>query len=414
MRWSLRLGRIQSVPVEIHWSFFLLILWVAWQEWNVSASWTIPHFIFSDLMTDPRLFKYVAQAVAEGLRGVGFAVGLVVLAFASIVVHEVGHMVHAQALGIPVRRILLLPIGGLAELSRMPERGIDELRVAIAGPAANLGLGLIFSALAYAWLGAGNLSLSRILHIVTTGGAGWPFGVFFYLALTNFGLMLFNLIPAFPMDGGRVLRSLLTLVFQRVVATRIIVGLSWLFGAAFVALGLGFGEPWHFPPSLSLALIGLFVFFGAGFERTMDESRQILQKIATRAAVRQPTWTLAPTDDVTPQLVSAFWMHSALPVVVGPRVIGLLAKRDVEAALKRVGHSTVAHLMRTRFPYVRADEDLWRAQQVLLGAGLGALPVLDGEKLFGMLTPADIRSARALPPQHSETPTFISGGNSTV
>ncbi len=412
MRQSLRLGHILSVPVEVHWSFFLLILWVGFQEWHSTASWTIPHFATADLFTDPGLLKYVARAVANGLQNVGFAILLLVLAFASILVHEVAHMVHAQALGIPVRRILLLPVGGLAELSRMPERALDELRVALAGPLANLGLGLIFGTLAYAWLAAQSVPLTEMWLAFGRGEAGWLFGVFSYLALTNVALMLFNLIPAFPMDGGRVLRSLFALVFRRLIATRFIVGISWVFGAAFIGLGLGFGEGWHIPASFSLALIGAFVIFGSNFERMMDESRAVLQTIATRVAVRQPTWTLAPTDDVTPHLVSAFWLHSALPVVVGARVVGMLTKRDVETALKSAADYTVAHLMRTRFPYLRADEDLWRAQQILLSAGLGALPVLDGEKLCGMLTQADIRAARTLPPapQLIDPPTFIAGG----
>ena len=152
MRQSLRLGRIQSVPIEIHWTFALLVLWVGWQEWQLSGSWKLPYVTFQDLLTDWGMARYILIALGEAAGEIGFALLLLVLAFACILVHEVGHMVHAQALGIPVRRILLLPLGGLAELARLPERAIDEFRVALAGPVANLGLGLIFSALAYVWL----------------------------------------------------------------------------------------------------------------------------------------------------------------------------------------------------------------------------------------------------------------------
>ncbi len=418
MRWSLRVGKIRSVPVEVHWSFLLLILWMIFQEWDGRVRWTIPQFTLSNLVTDAALASYVMRALLEGLRGIALSIGMVILVFACILIHETGHMVHAQALGIPVRRILLLPFGGLAELARLPERPRDELRIALAGPAANLGLGLMFGALAYGWMLAGDAPVRETISQTLRGGAGWPLGMLLYLALANFGIALFNLIPAFPMDGGRILRSLLALLLSRLTATRIVSGLSWVFSGAFILLGLGFGERWLIPPSLGLILLGLFVVLGAGFEKFVDESRVMLQRITVRAAVRQPTWTLSPTDNVTPNLIAAFFLYPILPVVVGFKVVGLLAKQDLEKALKRARPEayTVAHIMRTRYPYLRADEDLWRAQQLLMGAGQTALPVLDGDQLYGVLTIADIHAARALPPSSptADAPTIISGGNFSV
>ncbi len=429
MRWSLRLGRIRTVPVEIHWLFLPLLAWLAFQEWDNHVRWMLPVFAYSNWLADPELLGDAARSLLDGLRGFLASAGMLILVFACVLVHEVGHMVHAQALGIPVRRILLLPFGGLAELARLPERPVDELRVALAGPAANLGLGLIFGGLAYTWTLAEASSVRETLRLIVSGRADWLSGALVYLAAANFGIALFNLVPAFPMDGGRLLRSLLALVLTRLTATRLVSGLSWAFSGLFILLGLGFGERWLIPASPGLALVGLFVVFGAGFEKFADESRAILQRIAVRAAVRQPTWTLSPTDLVTPGLISAFLLYPILPVVVGVKVVGLFSRQDLENALKskihfrgQTGHGpgyTVAHLMRTRFPYLRADEDLWRAQQLLLGADLGALPVLDGDRLYGMLTPADIHAARTRPADtravatSEEAPTFTPCGGGT-
>ncbi len=428
MRWSLRLGRIRTVPVEVHWLFLPLLAWLAFQEWDNHVRWVLPVFAHSNWLADPELLGDVARSLLDGLRGFLTSAGMLILIFACVLLHEVGHMLHAQALGIPVRRILLLPFGGLAELARLPERPADELRIALAGPAANLGLGLILGALAYAWMLAEASSARETLRLIASGRVDWPLGALGYLAAANLGIALFNLVPAFPMDGGRLLRSLLALVLARLTATRIVSGLSWAFSGAFILLGLGFGERWLIPASPGLALVGLFVVFGAGFEKLADESRAILQRLVVRAAVRQPTWTLSPTDLITPGLISAFLLYPILPVVVprgcfaiGVKVVGLLSRQDLESALKpagRAGQYTVAHLMRTRFPYLRADEDLWRAQQLFLGAGLGALPVLDGDRLYGMLTPADIQAARTRPsssgpPEQQskgEAPTFTPCG----
>jgi Zn-dependent protease len=416
MRSSLRLGHIRGVPVEVHWLFALLLAWAALQGWSDAGGWTI---LTGSI--DLRAWFYIAQALYAGLRGALFAVGLLVLVFACVLVHEIGHTLHAQALGIPVRRIVLLPIGGLAELARLPERPRDELRVAIAGPAANVGLALIFGGLAFAWILAGDIPPREFLRLVWRGGAPPALLILLYLALTNVGITLFNLLPAFPMDGGRILRSLLALVFERLTATRIVSALSWVFGGAFILIGLGLGRSLGLPPNLGLVVVGLFTLIGSGVEKALEENRLALRNIVARVAVRQPTWTLSPTDVVTPgQAAFVFSLSglSALPVVVGVRVVGLLTRRDVESALGRAGREayTVAHLMRTRFPYVRADEDLWRAQQLLTTGDVGALPVVDGESLHGMLTSADIRAARFDPPPafQVEAPTFIPGGNPTL
>jgi Zn-dependent protease len=416
MRGSLRLIHIRGVPVEVHWLFALLLAWVALGGWSGAHGWVQVLLAPGDLLRDPEQLRAVAAAVYDSLRGSLLAAGMLVVVFACVLVHEVGHTVHAQTLGIPVRRIVLLPIGGLAELARIPERPADELRVALAGPAANVGLALVFGALASVWVLAGGLPAPEVVRAALRDEAPALLGLLLYLSFANLALALFNLVPAFPMDGGRILRSFMALAVGRLTATRLVSGLSWLVGGVLTLAGLGAAQRWGVPASLGLVLVGLFTFAGAGFEKAVEENRLALGRLPARLAARQPMLTLSPLDRVTPAvaaLLASLNGQSALPVVVGDRLVGLLTRRDVDQALTRGERYTVAHLMRTRFPYVRADEDLWRAQQLLSGAEAGMLPVLEGEALHGILTAADIRAARfaAPSPASAEATTLISRGN---
>lgn len=418
MRWSLRLGSIRGVPVEVHWLFGGMLLWVALESWGSNVGWgrTL------SLLTAPAEWALVAHLFLDGLRSAFTAVCLLVLVFACVLIHEIAHTVQAQASGIPVRRIWLLPFGGLAELSRLPEQPKDELNVAAAGPLANLGLTLVFGALAAILLMAGPQTLlpRDAMRLALRDAPLQPLGVCLYLAFANFGITAFNLLPAFPMDGARMLRSGLAFFLSRLVATRFVAGLGWLAGSALVVLGALTPRLWGVGLSIGLALFGAFFIAAGGFEETMEKTRLALRGISARVAVRQPTWTLAPTDPVTPALSSLLFSLSGqtmLPVVVGARLVGVLTQTEVSAALNTGNGSreayTVAHLMQTRFPYIRADEDLWRAQQLLASTSASALPVVEGETLQGVLTSGDIRAARIKAPSalRVEVPNFISQGD---
>lgn len=421
--WSIRLGHIRGVPVEVHWLFGAMLLWVAFESWGSAVGWPTTLAVVAAPLTP--LEARVARTLAEGLQSAFTAVALLVLVFGCVLIHEIGHTVQAQALGIPVRRIWLLPFGGLAELSRLPEQPKDELRVAAAGPAANLGLALIFGALASVWLMAGpqTTPAREVMRLALREAPLQPMGLCLYLTFANFGIAIFNLLPAFPMDGARILRSVLAFALPRLAATRLVTALGWLSGGALIVGGLLTPRLWGMGLSLGTILFGAFLVMAGGFEEGLEKTRAALRGISARLAVRQPTWTLSPTDPVTPALSSLLFSLSGqttLPVVVGARLVGVLAQKDVNTALKRNDAEreayTVAHLMQTRFPYIRADEDLWRAQQLLSSTGVGALPVVEGETLQGVLTPDDIRDARSKAPQafHVEAPSFITKGDLTA
>jgi Zn-dependent protease len=422
MRWSFRLGHIYGVPIEVHWLFAALVGWAAFQGWGQATAPTNFFLQVVDWLTTTRVsWTHVAATLTAGVQGAAAGVLVLLLVFVCVLIHELGHTVHAQALGIPVRRIVLLPIGGLAQLARLPENPRDELRVAAAGPAANFALALMLGALAALWVLAEPNTLPLALRLRGALQTATPslFGLLVYLTFANLGLALFNLLPAFPMDGGRILRSLLAMFLPRLAATRVVTWIGWLIGVLLTLMGLGLARSMGISASVGTVVVGLFTLAGAGLEESLERTRLILQQIPAGQAVRQPTWTLAPTDRLTPALVkSVFGLdRSVLPVVVGARLVGVLHQKDLRAWPGRGGDFSVAHLMKTQFAYVRADENLWHAQQLLAGSGVNALPVVDGESLHGMLTLADLRAARRDPEtflSKREGPILITGGNPTV
>jgi Zn-dependent protease/predicted transcriptional regulator len=365
MRWSVRLGRVNGVPVEIHWLFALLILWAAVEGWTRGR-----------------------------VAGLLYSTGLLLAVFGCIVLHEIGHSLQAQALGIAVRRILVMPFGGLAQLAHIPERPRDELRVAAAGPVVNLALALIAGGLLLAGLpfAAPALPAYVAVRLIVLRAEPGPVHFLAYLALVNAGLVVFNLLPAFPLDGGRIARSLLALLVPRETATRMVAGLGWALGIACVLLGLAVVRGWGTPVSVSLTFIGLTALLGTGAEEMFERSHATLQNIPVRAALRQPTWCLAKGEVIGPGIQATMQSlgRSVLPVAENGRVVGLITRRDLLAALARQPAATVGAVMQTDFVRIEADSDLWLAHQLLLGAPHEAVPVLDGDRLQGMLTHADI------------------------
>jgi Zn-dependent protease/CBS domain-containing protein len=391
MRWTWRLGRVNGAPVEVHSLFALLVGWAAFTGWTSGQ-----------------------------IVGLVYSTGLLLAIFGCILLHEIGHSLQAQALGIPVRRILLLPFGGLAQLAHAPDRPRDELRVALAGPATNLGLGLIAGALLLAWLSGSGSRLSPLLAAQLVLRRGQPGGehLLSTLAFVNVSLVVFNLIPAFPLDGGRILRSLLALRLRRSTATRTVASLGWIVGITCLLLGGTLGRWWGQAASISLVFIGATAILGTGAEESFERNQAALHGISVRAAVQQPTWCLRPAEVLTPALLSAIEAmgRSSLPVADGPNLIGVLSRQAAVAALARLTPTTVEQVMRIDFPRVEADADLWHAQQLMAGAGWQALPVVNGGQLHGMLTSADIRAASAAPPSllRIEAPLLIFPGQPSL
>ncbi len=338
-RWAWRLGSIAGVPIYIHATFVLLLAWVAMSHLDAS---------------------HEGAMIAKGLV-------LVVSVFAIVVLHELGHALVARRFGIPTHDITLYPIGGISRLDHMPEQPRRELLVAIAGPAVNGMLALaIYAGLRLSNADAGGDPLS-------VGGA---FAV--QLMWINISLGVFNLLPAFPMDGGRVLRATLALWMDRpratAVAARIARGLAVVMGVA--------GLMW----SPMLAVIALFVWMAAGAEAAAEQMKSALGGATVASAMVTGVETLAPETGIgiAAGRIATGFQHD-FPVVDGTSVVGVLTHADVMRGLAaQRSDLTVGDVMHREYAIAGAAEGL---------AGvLGRIPrdgssivVLHDDHLVGLL-----------------------------
>jgi len=342
MRWSWRIGRLAGIDIYIHATFLLLILFILFINWQQGKN------------------------LATALSGVLF----VLVIFGCIVLHELGHALVARKYGIRTRDITLLPIGGLARLERMPDVPIQELWVALAGPAVNTAiagalllvvalLGLHPQAETFRW--AGGSFLNRLMVV-------------------NFWLVAFNLIPAFPMDGGRVLRALLArrMDYTRatLLAARVGQAIAWAFGL----VGL-FTDPF-------LLFIALFVWMGAEQEAAMVHVHTSLGAVPVRQVMLRDFRTLQPDDTLSSAIehTLAGWQQD-FPVVSGDHVLGVLTREDLLRALAQGGlNALVRDAMNRDFQTVDSHEMLEKALALLQNCKCRSLPVVHDGHLVGMLT----------------------------
>jgi Zn-dependent protease len=288
--------------------------------------------------------------------------------------HEYGHALTARRYGIKTRDITLYPIGGVARLERMPDKPIEELWVALMGPAVNV----VIAAILFAYL-----FISRGLVPVTDLTVASGSFVARVMAV-NITLVLFNLIPAFPMDGGRVLRALLAMRMDYVRATQIAAnigqGLAFLFGLA----GL-FGNPF-------LLFIAFFVWIGASQEASMVQMRNSISGIPITQAMQTKFETLSPSDrlDRVVNLILA-GSQQDFPVVQDGQFIGVLTRDDFIKALSQQGQNTpVAEVIQRNIPSVDSHEMVETALMRLQESGAKTLPVMHGGRFVGLVTSENI------------------------
>jgi Zn-dependent protease/CBS domain-containing protein len=291
--------------------------------------------------------------------------------FVCVVLHEFGHALMAARFGIRTRDITLLPIGGLARLERMPHDPLQELWVALAGPAVNV----VIAALLLAGLSAA-ASWPRLDELGVARG-----GFFHRLMVVNVILVVFNLIPAFPMDGGRVLRAILALRMEYTRATRIAASIGQALALLFGLMGFLVGNPF-------LMFIALFVWIGAAQEASMVETTASFAGVPVARAMITQFETLAPEDrlaDAVEKILAG--SQQDFPVVADGRVVGILTRQDLLVALARHGPQVpVAEVMQSRFETAEATEMLDTAFRRLQGCECHTLPVLHRGALVGLLT----------------------------
>ncbi len=287
MTWTFPLGRLLGSELRVHATFFLLLAWVA------VAAWT-------------------ENGPAAALDNTLFILAL----FACVVAHEYGHALMARRYGIKTPDITLLPIGGMARMERMPERPAQEIAVALAGPAVNV---VIWAVL---------IGFGATAQMASLADPANPQEFLGRLAAVNLFLAVFNLIPAFPMDGGRVLRAILTLGTDRVRATRIAAIAGQIVAFVFGFIGLTSGN-------LILLLIALFIFIAAQAEARDVESRDIAAGLSLRDAMITSFESLSPSDPmhVAAQTLIRTTQHEFPVLDADGRLAGFLTRQALFQAM---------------------------------------------------------------------------------
>lgn len=352
MKWSWRIGRLAGIEVHVHATFLLLVALYAVAGWMRHGS------------------------IVDGMQIAGFLLAL----FACVVVHELGHALTARGFGIATRDITLLPIGGIARLERMPDKPRQEFWIALAGPIVSFAVS------------------AALFGIATLGGAAVQFGLpglnqigfTQQLAAANLYLAVFNLVPAFPMDGGRILRALLAekigQVRATVAATRVGQGAAVLFGIA----GLFF--------SPMLVPIAMFIWFAAAQEAAAVQS-SALEGIKVGRIMRADLLTLAPTAPLSfAAELSLSRGQTVFPIVERGRLLGMVTRASLVDALRRLGSDEpVRVVIRENVRPLEASDNATDAfERFESGETEGAIPVLRDGRLVGFISVESFRNFAAL------------------
>ena len=358
MSWSIPLLRVRGIAIKVHVTFVLILVWAAYY-WGI--------------------------ATGAGLQGALFGVVATLLLFVCVTLHELGHAFQALKYGITVEDITLLPIGGVARL-QVPENARQELAIAVAGPAVNVVIAavlIVIGALTGTTVIEDPTAISTAMDRVNWG-ALLP-----YLTVANIGLVLFNAIPAFPLDGGRVLRALLALRLDYVRATAIAVAIGQ--GLALLLGLVGFLGGNYF-----LIVIAIFIWFGASQEGEQVALRRMLGGATVGQAMIQRPQVLSAADPLGRAVeLTLSTAQADFPVVdADGRVVGLLTLDELLRGLRDQPAATVGEAMRRQFPVARPEESVAAARGQLDEGRVRALPVVHADgRLAGLITATDIGEA---------------------
>jgi Zn-dependent protease/CBS domain-containing protein len=359
MGWSVNIGSIAGTAVRIHITFLLFLAWI-----------------------------FIASWASAGPASAWSALTFMVLLFVCVLAHEFGHILVARAFGVPTPDVTLLPIGGVARLARIPEAPSEEFLIAIAGPLVNVAIALGLAAFAGADLSTQHLAAVESSKVALVDR----------LAEVNLFLALFNMIPAFPMDGGRVLRALLAIRLGHVRATEI----AAMIGQAF-AFVLGFAGLFWNP---LLIFIAIFVYLAAASEAQLVAVRSMARDVPVSAAMMTEFATLTPEEHIDAAVETLLrTSQSEFPVVdANHKIVGLLSRADMIRALKQLGpNAQVAEAMTKDIPTIGYRRTLDEAFRLLQEKSVPAVGVVDlTGRLVGLITSETVGEMlmvrEALPP----------------
>lgn len=344
MRWSFTIGTIFGIPIRLHMTFLLLLAWIG--------------------------LKSSTSVNQGGLAGV-MHIGLV---FFCVLLHELGHSLMARRYGVEVESITLLPIGGMAAMKTLPNSARAELLIALAGPAVSLLLGTGFLLGTYQQFGPNVWSQLAKSHIATP--------MIIEMSLINLALGIFNLIPAFPMDGGRILRAALwsRQGFERATLIAVKVGQGLAAGLFLLTL-FGFFNFW-------LGMIAIFIYFGAESEKRSAAWRAAIANALVADVMQTRIQTVRPDDTID----NAFhlMMETAqehFPVVAGGEPVGLLTRQAIVSAMQaHEPHRRASELMTLEVNYCTPLDSLAGVIQLMDKRNLPCVLVLHDDKIVGLIT----------------------------
>ena len=368
MEASLQIGNLAGIPVKLHWSFLLVIPLFAW---IIGSQILLTTELIETLFGVPINPTLITAGFNPYILGAVVALGL----FVGVFIHEMAHSLVAKAKGIKIHSITLLILGGVSQMEEtMPDPKV-ELPMALAGPLTSLAVGLISGALVYVFAAVD----------LDPGVAGVLVFTFGYLGLLNILLFGFNLLPAFPMDGGRVLRAWLAKRMPLSRATRIAADVGKGFAVLFGIVGLLLLNP-------ILIIIAFFIYIGANQEATFLRYNILLQDVTVADAMSTPVATVEPTMPL-PQLLEMMYetKHLGFPVVERGSLVGIVALADVHKISPADREAMQVRDVMTKNPTtLPPSAPLIDALRIITGQNIGRVPVVADDTLVGIVTRTDV------------------------
>lgn len=347
MKYSLYLGKVKGIQISIHWTFLILILWIVFANLRYGSD-------FNEIL---------------------WSVGFILVIFLCVILHELGHAIAAQQFNIKTSDITILPIGGVARLESIPEKPREELIVALAGPAVNL----IISAVLYPFVRF-STDLTELEALNRIG----PENFLAALMSVNIWLALFNLIPAFPMDGGRVLRALLGFKLSHARATRIAATIGQVLAIVFVFLGFVFNP--------FLVFIGFFIFLGAQAEAVHSQSKLLLKGFTVRDVVMHEIPTIEESATIKEAVTLLLNSQNRNYLVTqNGNPAGTLSREGIIKAVAEKGvNASVREVTDKDLLILKPDMPLEQAWHLMQQKNKALMPVMSDGQLTGIVDAENI------------------------
>jgi Zn-dependent protease/predicted transcriptional regulator len=365
---SFRIGRIFGIPILLHYTFILVIPLFAW---IIGSQIEITAGMLNDIFQVPVDTTLITDGYMPYLLGAVVAIGL----FGGVLVHELAHSLVARKKGIKINSITLMIFGGIASMEEGVPDPKAELPMALVGPLTSLGVGLVCSGLVY------------VVPAITSNPpiAGVLIFVLGYLGVLNIILCAFNLLPAFPMDGGRVLRAWLAKRMPLYRATKIAADVGKGFAIIFGLVGLIFFSPF-------LILIAFFIYIGASMESTAMKYTYLLQDVTVGDMMSSPVTTVPPTLPLSEVITMMYTSkHLGFPVVDRDALIGMVTLADVNRTSSIDREAMQVRDIMTHNPVtLPPDAPVIEALKIMSARNFGRIPVVQDGKILGIVTRTDI------------------------